>query len=58
MKRRNFIKSGGLGLTGLGLFPSVLNMAANVPLTDIHLPMADKNPVKNQFGYLKNINTY
>jgi hypothetical protein len=47
MKRRNFIKSGGLGLTGLGLSAPVLSMASETPITDIHLPLEDDDSVLN-----------
>lgn len=41
MKRRNFIKSGGMGLTGLGLFAPVLSMASETPLIANHLSLDD-----------------
>ena len=38
MKRRSFIKSGSLGVTGLGLSAPVLSLAAETPLSNLHLP--------------------
>lgn len=48
MKRRNFIKSGSLGLTGMGLTTSVLSMAKeDESLPFNHLPIADDNMALN-----------
>ena len=48
MKRRKFIKSGGLGLTGIGLTTSVLSMAkGNKPLPVNHLPVEDDDLALN-----------
>ena len=48
MKRRNFIKSGSLVLTGLGLTTSVISMAkGNMPLPVNHLSVANDDLVLN-----------
>jgi sucrose-6-phosphate hydrolase SacC (GH32 family) len=48
MKRRNFIKSGGLGLTGIGLTTSVLSTKkTNEPLPTNNLPAEDADLVLN-----------
>ncbi len=47
MKRRNFIKSGGLGLTGLGLSTPVLSMVEETALSDIQLPLEDDDSLLN-----------
>jgi len=41
MKRRNFIQSGSLGLAGLGLSSSVLSMAKETSLSDIHFSVEE-----------------
>jgi len=48
MKRRNFIKSSGMGITGIGLTAPLLSMAeGNTPLTIYDLPMENEDSVLN-----------
>jgi beta-fructofuranosidase len=47
MKRRNFIKSGSIGLTALGLATPVLSMAQDSPLTVNNLPIEEDDMALN-----------
>jgi len=51
MKRRNFIQSGSLGLAGLGLSSSVLSMAKETSLSDIHFSVVVEALPKAETAY-------